>query len=103
MSFYIYGLRLKCDKEARYIGQTSYPPERRLYKLTQEAKATSRQTAFRGWLLSNEGATEAFKIAKVETRAEANGTERAIVAMCLRLDHRLFNRWLVPASLRLVA
>lgn len=102
MRIFVYGLRLKGDRETRYVGETSGPPEYRLH-LHYAAAKKGRIGPLGDWLLANEGAVEAFKIAEVETRAEARATERAIIALCLRMDQRLFNRAGVPRELRIAA
>jgi hypothetical protein len=112
VSFYIYGLRLGGDPECRYIGQTAHDPETRLSSLTKQADRAMKSAArgygpkrnpdgFHAWLSNNRGNVEAFKIAKVATRAEAHAMERVIVALVLRLEHRLFNTHLVPADRRI--
>ena|SRR5437868_14657687 len=103
MSFTIYGLRLLGDREVRYVGQTGNTPESRLKCLTSESKLYGRRPTegFGAWLQGNEGSIEAFEIERVETRAEATARERAVVALCLTLNQRLFNHWLVPAEQRI--
>jgi hypothetical protein len=111
MSYYIYGFRIKGDPECRYVGQTSRTPEDRLFAETSYAKRSQRwfgrdneihrPDGFYQWLIDHDGDIEAFRLAKVETRAEALATERVMVALVLRLGHRLFNRHLVPAELRI--
>jgi hypothetical protein len=108
MSFYIYGIRIAGDTECRYVGMTSKQPEDRLYAHSREAIARVARKwialdpeCFQQWLADNHSNVEAFKIAKVDTKAEALATEKAIVALCLRLNHRLFNHWLVPADKRI--
>jgi hypothetical protein len=98
--FYVYGLRLKGDREVRYIGETSGPPELRLH-LHYAAARKDRIGPLGGWLLEHEGDVEAFKIAAVESKLEARATERTIIALCLRLNQRLFNRAGVPHELRI--
>jgi hypothetical protein len=93
--FYVYGLRLKGDREVRYIGETSGPPELRLH-LHYAAARKGRIGALGAWLLENEHNVEALKIAGVDTRELARATERTLIALCLRLDHRLFNIAGVP-------
>jgi hypothetical protein len=102
MTLYVYGLRLIGDREVRYIGETQGPPEYRLH-LHYVAARNRRLGAFGKWLLANEGKIEAFKIASAETRREARAIERAIIALSLRLNQRLFNIAGVPRELRLVA
>jgi hypothetical protein len=112
VSYYIYGLRISGDPECRYVGQTAGDPQRRLESLLSGARRMKRHRdrgygtplnpdGFDLWLVGNAGNIDAFKIAKVETRAEALATERAIVALVLRLEHRLYNRHLVPAEKRI--
>jgi hypothetical protein len=112
VSFYIYGLRIGGDPECRYVGQTAHDPETRLASLTKQADRAMQSEArgygpkrnpdgFHAWLVNNRGNVEAFKIAKVETRAAAHATERTVVALVLRLEHRLFNSHLVPADRRI--
>lgn len=101
MSFYIYGLRLVGERECRYVGMTSHNAQSRLRKLAEDARAGRNSGGLRDWLLENDGQIEAFHIAKVDTRSEAHATERAIVALLLRLDHRLLNFWLVPPESRI--
>jgi predicted GIY-YIG superfamily endonuclease len=89
--FYVYGLRLKGDKEVRYIGQTNDDPIYRFRTHMTRARSAGGMRVD-PWLLENEGSVEAFKIAACETREEAQSMERAITALCVRLDHRLFNK-----------
>ncbi len=93
MSFTVYGLRLKGDKEVRYIGQTNGPIEVRLHW-----HRTYRPPTLRSWLATNAGNIEAFAIGATDTREEATAMEKAIIALCLRLDHRLLNRRSLPAE-----
>lgn len=99
--FTIYGLRLKGDKEARYIGQTNGFVEVRLLGHLSAAERKRYNPSLCDWLLANKDNVEAFKIAFADTREEARGIEKVIVGLCLRLEHRLFNHWLVPTELRI--
>jgi hypothetical protein len=112
VSYYIYGFRLGGDPECRYVGQTKRDPRLRLEAYVSQARRIKQNIernwgkpinpdGFYEWLIRNEGNIEVFKIAKVETRQEALATEKAIVALVLRLEHRLFNRHLVPADKRI--
>lgn len=109
MSFYIYGLRVRGDPECRYVGMTSRQPDDRLRAHASQAASWEKRAwgqppdpeGFTAWLTANKGNIEAFKIAKAETKAEARITERAIANLILRLDHRLFNTWLIPADKRI--
>jgi hypothetical protein len=91
----VYGIRERGSKEVRYIGQTSGSVEDRLaahFKVA-ESKPYGCNLPMREWLSARgEEAVETFKIAKVETRSEALATEKVIIALCLRLGHRLFNQ-----------
>lgn len=96
--FTVYGLRLKDDKEVRYIGQTNGPIELRLlgHMNAAERRVTSLQLC--DWLSENADDVEIFKIGYADTRSEALGIEKAIIALCLRLEHRLFNRRALPTE-----
>jgi hypothetical protein len=95
MSYTVYGIRIRGERETRYIGQTSGDPKTRLTALRCDAGA-----AFLHWLDANRGRLEAFSIARFTTREEAKATEAVVINLCLRLNHRLFNRDHVPAHLR---
>lgn len=97
MSYTVYGIRLKGEREARYIGQTSGKPGTRLSSLQ-----CGGGLVFRKWLSDNRENLETFAIAYADTRVEAVAIEQVAVAFCLRLNHRLFNREHVPVHLRLV-
>lgn len=96
----IYGIRLHGDKEVRYVGQTNGYIESRLvgHIKTAERQPYGSNKALCAWLLGNRDNLEIFKIAYVDSAAEANGIEKAIIALCLRLEHRLFNRRLLPVA-----
>lgn len=99
-AFTIYGLRVKGDKEVRYIGQCADVQIRLAGHFTQ-AKAMPWATNFADWLKHNKDQIEAVILGSAETRDEARKAERAAVAFCLALNHRLYNQWLVPAHKRL--
>jgi hypothetical protein len=103
MTYTIYGLRLRGSTEVRYIGFTSHTPQSRLTRLDLEARLYGRRPTegMGGWLFNNKGEIEAVELATVATKAEAHAAERAAVLFCLKLNHRLFNTWLVPADQRL--
>ena len=110
MTYVIYGLRLPGDVECRYVGMTRKSPDERLAAFTREA---ARAMRFRGtawerkiepdsfiqWIIDHD--VETFVIARASTKGEAHETERAVAAIMLRLNHRLFNTWLVPAERRI--
>lgn len=102
--FYVYGLRVKEDREVRYVGETNSLPEFRLYGHYANARCDREylHSALTDWLLENEGNVEAFKIGAADTREEARGLEKAVIALCLRLNQRLFNRTGVPRDLHIV-
>jgi hypothetical protein len=106
-AFYVYGLRLMGDVECRYIGQTGKTPEVRRYALVSEGRTRVKQNRlvypgdFWHWLADNHEQIEVFAIGKVDTRAEAVAMERAIIALVLRLGHRLFNITGVPLDQQL--
>lgn len=87
----IYGIRERGSKEVRYVGQTRTPLDFRLHSHKGQARGVAHQhPAFSEWLESAN--PEIFAIARCDTRQEAEGVEKVIIAMCLRLGHRLFNR-----------
>lgn len=101
MSYTVYGLRLIGDKEARYIGQTGKPLDRRLAVHHAESKVQYIPSPLCVWLMENKPQVEAFPILTVATRTDAHRAEREAVEFCLALNHRLFNRCLVPRELRI--
>lgn len=100
MTYTVYGLRLRDEREVRYVGQTGDSPVHRLRFLLSEARAMPSPTLFAEWLTANAGKLEAFEIARAGSREEVRRKEREAVEMCLLLGQRLFNRQLVPASKR---
>lgn len=94
----VYGLRLIGSKEVRYVGQTNGPVELRLIGHINAAALRRHNGPLCDWLTANAGQVEIFKIAYAETRAEASGIEKTIIALCSRLEHRLFNQRLLPAQ-----
>ena len=104
MTFRVYGIRIKGDLEVRYVGQTSRAPTTRLNQLHTE-HCMNWHTHWEGddfgrWLHYNRDNVEAFDIAECETRKSAKTTEQVVIALCLRLNHRLFNGDHVPEHLR---
>jgi hypothetical protein len=98
--FTVYGLRLKGEREARYIGQTVGSGNLRLKGHKNEAPKGRHNKALCEWLSENGDDVEAFHIAYTDTRDEALAMERAIIALCLRLEQRLFNQRNIPSELR---
>ena len=96
----IYGLRLKGGKEVRYIGMTNGSLDVRLNGHVAAARRLGKPYGLNGelcaWVAEHGEKVEAFKIAYVENREEAFAYEKAIIALCLRLEHRLFNQRGLP-------
>lgn len=99
MTYTIYGLRLKGSKEVRYIGLTNGHPIARLAAHVMASTGrTTPNKAFTAWIRENRDGIEVFAIANCDTLAEARGIERAIIALCARLDQRLLNIRCMPAN-----
>lgn len=91
MTHTVYGIRERGSKEVRYIGQTRTPLDFRLHGHRLQSRCQVHITSgFNAWIEEHD--VEAFAIAKADTRQEAEGIEKVIIAMCLRLGHRLFNQ-----------
>lgn len=99
MTIIIYALRVRGELEARYVGQSA-DPQKRLQGHLGMARNMPWATNFANWLIENRNEIEAVELARAPTRAEARSVERSMVAVCLALNHRLFNQWLVPALMR---
>lgn len=99
MTFTVYGIRLKGDPEVRYVGLTYKAIQRRLKEHLRTACCPSLTPR----LHQNIDEIEIFAIASVADREQAKTTEKVIISLCVRLNHRLFNRAHVPLHLRLVA
>lgn len=99
MNWVIYGLRLKGATEVRYVGRTK-KIEQRLAGHFSTAKQMPWATNFANWLLENKELIELVVLGTAEGQRDACRAERAAVAFCLALNHRLFNQWLVPADRR---
>lgn len=107
MSFYIYGLRLRGEIECRYVGQTGKTPKQRLNALISEARhrvkteTRAHPDGLWCWLVENAAQIEVFKIGKAEYREQARAMERVMIALVLRLGHRLLNVDHVPVDQRI--
>lgn len=103
MSATVYGLRLRGDREVRYIGFTRGALPNRLakHRLGTACKASYRPLI--PWVREHGDNVEIFPIAKCATVAEARATEAVLIALCLRLNQRLLNGAQVPYHLRLAA
>jgi hypothetical protein len=91
-TYIVYGLRLKGEREVRYVGETTKRLKDRLIQHTSVAVMGRIEGAFADWLLSNRGEIEIFEIATCEDRKHAQETEKVIIAECQRLGQRIFNR-----------
>jgi len=100
MTYTVYGLRLKGEVGAKYVGQTAKPIGARLRIHVSEAKAYGgwNPTRFQAWLRANPGQVEAFPISQHDTREAAVAGERAAVEMCIALGHDLLQRSLTVAA-----
>lgn len=99
MTFSIYGLRLRGEREVRYVGHTT-DTAKRLGEHFRNARQMPWATNFANWLMANAASIEIVELDRADCRPDARIKERAAVAFCLALDHRLFNQWLVPANRR---
>lgn len=99
MTVVIYGLRIRGEKEVRYVGQSA-DVEARLAGHFCTANNMPWATDFANWLTDNRQVIEAVALATAPTRAEARTIERQMVQACLAMGHRLFNQWLVPVEKR---
>jgi hypothetical protein len=106
MTYTVYGVRLRGDREVRYVGQSIYPPETRLNGLygnhSSKRGGNWHGNTFGQWLIENRDMIEAFEIARCDSREDALATENVVIAICLRFNHRLFNGHQVPNHLRIV-
>lgn len=101
MSATVYGLRLKGDREVRYIGFTRGDLATRLKKhRNAEPCLPASYMPIRKWVREHGDKVEIFPIAKCDTVAEARKTESILIALCVQLNQRLLNGAQVPASLK---
>jgi hypothetical protein len=103
MSVTVYGIRLKGDREVRYIGFTRGDLDARLKKHIGGMVYKGSFRPFVPWIKEHRHEVEIFPIAKCDTVAEARKTESVLIALCCRLNQRLLNGAQVPPRLRLVA
>lgn len=95
----VYGLRLKGDREVRYVGETHKRRQDRLIQhMTRvrtprfgRPKHVYAEGTFGHWLGAHKGQVEIFDIAECDSKAKARVTEKVVIALCQRLNHRLFN------------
>lgn len=103
MTYTVYGLRLRGEREARYIGFTRVSLDVRLARHIAATIDRNSNRPVVPWLKENRDRVEAFAIAKCETGPEARATESVVIALCLRLNQRLLNTAQVPPHLHVVA
>lgn len=103
MTYTVYGLRLRGEREARYIGFTRKSPDERLKRHLRETIFEASYRPLIPWVRANREDVEAFPIARCSTEAEARGVESIVIALCLALGHRLMNGAQVPYHLRIAA
>jgi predicted GIY-YIG superfamily endonuclease len=103
MTFTVYGIRLKGNKEVRYIGYTRGELAERLRRHATAAIDVNSYSPVRPWVRKNRDNVEIFPIAKCDDETEARRTESVLIALCLRLDHDLLNGAQVPSHLRFVS
>jgi hypothetical protein len=103
MTLTVYGIRLKGDKETRYIGFTRHSLDARLRKHLAGQEFAASYRPLIPWLRANRENAEAFALAKCDTEAEARTAEKLAIALCLAMGHRLLNGAQVPHHLRLAA
>jgi predicted GIY-YIG superfamily endonuclease len=101
--YIVYGLRLKGDREVRYVGVTRRGLKFRLQKHVYGAKGRYPQTPLCRWLVQHRADVEIFSVHETDNRGEAFRRERQMIEMATSLGQRLFNQTHVPYALRLVA
>jgi len=87
----IYGLRLIGDKEVRYVGQTRHHLDTRLAGHFGRRRGVT-DSPLQVWLHENRPQVECVKLGFADQPDEARAIENVFIALCGRLDHRLFNR-----------
>ena len=100
--FTVYAIRISGDCEARYIGQTSLSPEKRLSAHFGEAHPSgwASRTPFDEWLIGHRDEIEAIPLATFGSRLEAKAFERQLICALAKLGNRLFNRDHMPRELK---
>jgi hypothetical protein len=94
MSYTVYGLRLKGEKEPRYVGMTRRPTEYRLQRHC--SYALTRTGPFPEWLNENFRNIEVVPLAKSADREVAKATEKLAILLFLAAGQSLFNQAHVP-------
>jgi hypothetical protein len=98
MRYEVYGLRLKGDRETRYVGMTRRGNDYRLKRHFYAAKP--RKDNLANWINANRADIEIFTIAETDDREVAKAAEKTIVTVALGLGQRLFNVSHTPAANR---
>jgi hypothetical protein len=101
MKYCVYGVRLRGDKEVRYVGFTRYNGQHRLRQHFQMATREDGGSPFGRWLYEHRADVEVFSIWEPDACDEAVALEHGMIEICTRLGHRLFNRSRVPAALQI--
>jgi hypothetical protein len=96
----VYGIRLRGDREVRYIGFTRGTLERRLYKHLSTGIERASYRPFLPWLRDHRDEVEAFPIASCDSEQEARRLERDMILASLGLGQRILNAAQVPWSHR---
>ena len=96
MTYTIYGIRLKGDREVRYVGLTYRDLKTRL----RQHRTTPCVRHLMPWLVEHGEQVEVFPIATTENHEEAKTTEKVVISLCVQLNQRLFNRAHVPPHAR---
>lgn len=99
----VYGLRVRGEREVRYIGFTCGDLNKRLKRHLSDKIYEASWRPMLPWIRANGASVEIFAIAKCNTVSEARATESVLIALCLRLNQRLLNGSQVPRHLRLVS
>lgn len=98
--FTVYGIRIRGTDEVRYVGFTRFTPAERLHR---HFVTGNYRRCFKSWLITNRDSLEAFAIIKCRDVPTARAMEKAAIATCALLGHRLHNSDHVPAHLRIAA
>lgn len=103
MTYTVYGIRLKGEREVRYIGHTKLDLSVRLrHHLSAEIRSFENRPLL-PWIRANRNKVEMFAIAKCASESEARVTESVLISLCIRLNQRLLNSAQVPPRLRAAA
>jgi len=96
MSYTVYGLRLKGDREPRYVGITWRGVEYRLRRHFSYSRGRTGRLS--EWLNANRDKIEPFRIAETDDREVAKATEKLAIATLIAAGQRLLNQAHVPGN-----